>query len=888
MTTWRKAWSRLRTSVWRRAQDDRDLDDEIRFHLAQEARLRMEAGAAPGDAAAAARRDFGNVERVREVTRAMRTSSVFETLGQDLRFGIRLLRRSRAFAIFGTLSLALGIGAATTIFSLFDAIVLRTLPVAEPDRLVALSFAARGSRPNNFLTYPFFARLRDANTSFDGMFAWMTRRRLSAVLDGRTEIISALYASGGYHRTLGLRPAAGRLLTDDDDQPNGATSIVISHGYWQRRFAGNPSAIGTQVRLGEYTYTVVGVEPRGFTGPNVGSAPDVVLPLRASSHGSTGPQPWESTDWTWIEVVARLKAGITHDQAAHEATSLFRTIESTPTSPGAAPPLVFVEPGAHGGQSTLRRNYERQLRLMLLMLSAVVLLASLNVATLLLARAEARRDEIAMRFALGAGRLRIVRQMITEAGLVAVCGGTLGVLFAWWAGPVLLGIAVRDVSNFAIDLTPDVRVLAFALLMTACTCLLFGLFPAVRATRRVHAMSRSAVRTPHKRRLERGLVALQTAVSLVLLVFAALFVRSLQNVWARDPGYTRTNVAMFSTDAVLAGKKGEEARAVYRTILDRVRALPGVTHASVSTVAPVSTSYYFVGSVGRVGEQVLDGDRRIRVATNYLSPGYFATLGIPLVAGRDFDARDDASAPKVVIISERLASKFTGNAVGQTLGGPNADASEVVGIARDSRYANVKDAPRDVVYMPMFQHPGSAGYGPTYEIRYEGGTAAAMQAIRGVVADVDPALTIFNLNTLETYTKQSLSQDRLLAMSSTYVGGFALLLAAIGLYGLIAYAVGQRTPELGLRMALGSRPAAVRRLVLRDSAMTVIAGVVPGLGCAAWLVRYVRGQLVDLEPLDPAAFAAATLILAAVAFAAAWLPAWRASRIDPLVALRHE
>ena len=878
---------RLRQRLWHTAQDDRDLDDEIAFHLRQEEELRAGRGLANPDARIAARRDFGNIAAVKEVTRDMTGWHSLETLVRDLTFGVRLLRRSKGFAFFSIVTLALGIGATSAIFTLFNAIVLRPLPVRDPDRLIALSFVAGGSRQNNFLTYPLFDRLRAANTTLDGIFAWETRPRMSARVDGHNEIVSATFASGSYHDTLGLRAALGRLLAPTDDQPGHATSVVISYGYWQRRFSGDQAVIGKPVTFGDFTYTIVGVEPVGFLGTNLGRAADFTFPLRASTDGSTA-QPWNSPNWTWIEVMARLKAGTTHEQAAQELTSIFRSMGSGISAPSTAPPpTVFVETARGGGQSSIRRNYAQRLRLMLMMLAAVLLLSSLNLATLLLARGEARRDEIAMRLALGAGRGRLVRQLLTESALIAVVGGTLGLVLATWASQALLRVAMRDTAGIAIDLAPDARVLAFTIAAAALTCVFFGLLPALRATASVNAAWRHEVRSRRQRWLERTLVASQTAVSLVLLVFMALFVRSLQNLWARDPGYVRDNVALFATDAELAGRKGDDVRRTYLTLLDQLRALPGTTHAAVSTVAPVSTSSYFVGGVGRLGNKDFSGDRRIRVATNFLSPGYFATLGIPLVAGRDFDDRDDATSPKVVIISERLAAKFDGPAVGQSLES-SSGVAEVIGVAKDNRYATVKDAPRDVLYIPMFQGRGSVGYGPTFVVRHRTDSASALHAIRTVVTAVDPALPVFRLNTLEGYTRESLSQERLMAATSSYVGMFALLLASIGLYGLISYTVTERRPEIGLRMALGSSPQRIQALVVRDGAGMVLAGLVVGLLSAWWLVRFARDQIVDLQPLDPLSFALATAVLLIVAAGAAWLPALRASRIDPITALRHE
>jgi predicted permease len=879
---------RLRQRLWRTAQDERDLDDEIAFDLEHEAELLTERGDPIEQARARARRDFGNVALVKEVTRDMAGRRFFDTLARDLAFGVRLLRRSKTFAFFTTASLALGIGATSTMFSLFDAIVQRPLPVADPDRLVTLSFAAAGSRPNNFLTYPLFDRLRSASTTVEGLFAWTVRDRISVGIDGRPEIVSSAYASGSYHRTLGLRPALGRLLSDDDDRDGGATSIVISYGYWQRRFGGDPGVIGKQVRVNDVACTIVGVQPRGFTGTNVGAAPDLGFPLRAWSHGSTGPGPWKAADATWIEVMGRLKRGVRPEQAAQELTAIFRDLGAgVPSPPNAPPPTIFVEAGGTGGQSTIRNNYEQRLRVMLAMMGAVLLLASLNVATLLLARAEARRDEITMRLALGAGRGRIVRQLLTESALLAAAGGTLGLLLAWWASQALLRIAIRDTVGIGIDLTPDARVLGFTFAVCGATCVLFGLLPAIRATR-APAGARREVRHHRQPWLERLLVASQTAVSLVLLVFMALFVRSLNNLWARDPGYDRSNVALFSTDARLAGKTRDEAGAIYRNLLESLRAMPGVRRAALSTVAPISTTYYFVNVATRLGDLDFSGDRRLRVATNFFSTGYFETLGIPLVAGRDFEERDGVAAPKVAIISEHLAAKFNGPAVGQMLTW-SGGVAEVIGVARDTRYARLQNPPRDTIYLPLFQHtPGVLGYGPTFVVRYEGDTASILRSIRDTVAGIDPALTLFNLNTLESYTRESLSAERLIAAASTYIGGFALLLASIGLYGLMTYSVTERTAEIGLRMALGSSPERVRAMVLRSGAGTVLAGAAAGFALAVWLVGYAREQIVDLQPVDPPSFAIAATVLLAVASGAAWLPAMRASRIDPIAALRHE
>jgi predicted permease len=526
--------------------------------------------------------------------------------------------------------------------------------------------------------------------------------------------------------------------------------------------------------------------------------------------------------------------------------------------------------------------------MLLTMLAAVLLLAGLNVATLLLSRSDARQREITTRLALGAGRSRIVRQLLTEALMLTAIAGTIGLALTLWGSRALLRIAV-PADRLPIDLTLDYRIVAFTAAVALLTCLLFGLIPAVRATSPRPFLTTRQIGGGRRRRfVDRMLVATQVALSLVLLVAAGLFLRTLGNIWALDTGYDRVNVLMLSVDARLAGKHGKEVPNTYRRLLEELRTIPGARSVTVSAVRPVSDSYYFVSVVSQVGDRSLPNEQSIRVAYNNVAPGYFATLGIPFVAGRDFDDRDSRAAPRVAIISERMARHFRGNPVGQRIGDP-AGSHEVIGVVKDIRYARVKDAPREVLYFPMFQaSPRSMWWTPTFEIRHAGAAAGIVQLAREAVLRTDPGLTMFRVKTLESQTEESLSRERLLAMLTSYFGGFAVLLACIGLYGLMSYGVTQRTAEVGLRMALGAQPRAVRRLILRDAAATVIVGAVSGLAGALAAAQLVKAQLFGVEPHDPAALTLATVLLLAMAFAAAYLPARRASRIDPLAALRHE
>jgi predicted permease len=880
---------------------DADVDLEIRGHLETELEERITEGEDPAHASAAASRAFGNRMRAFEDTRAVWGWPAVEAFIQDVRYGGRLLRRAPGFALFAIVSLALGIGATTAIFTLFDAIVLRTLPVKEPDRLITMAFSTGGDRTNSNLPYPQFDRMRKDNRTLEGLFAISLLYRISIGSHGQSELGKGILASGDYYPTLGIQPALGRLLTPEDDRPGNGLA-VISYGCWQRRFGASPSAIGSAILINQVPFTVIGVEPREFLGERVGSTREVVIPMQARNLISPGKQPWDEAFSTWIELMGRLKPGVIAEQAERDLEPIFfrATADAAAKSSAAEranfervarQTRLFVTSGAGGIYSDLREGYQRWLRLLLWLLSAVMLMASLNVATLLLSRSEARRNEIATRLSLGAGRLRIVRQLLTESLLLAAGGAVGGIVIAWWGSRALLWVALPNQQELPLHLALDGRVFGFTIAMAAGTCLLFGLLPALRATasQRVGTFTREVSR---RRRglLDRSLVACQVALSVVLVVFAGLFLRSLGNLWAQDAGYNRANVLMFSVDAGLAGKKGAAAASLYGRLLEELRAEPGAQSVAVSSVRPVDDGYYLVDVVSHIGSRQL-GEDRIRIAHNHLSPGYFATLGVPLLAGRDFDHRDDGRASKVAIISETMAlRRFPGqNPVGQTITMHRTDTREIVGVARDVRYGNVKDAPRDVVYRPMFESDEKAiWYSPSFEIRYAGSLDEISRRVRAAASRVAPELTLFRMKTLEKQTEESFARERLLAMLTAYFGSFALLLACIGLYGLMSCVVTQRTPEIGLRMALGARPPSVQWLVLRESALMAVVGAGAGAAGAAGCVRLVRAQLYGVEPADPLTFTAAVSILLLLALAASYLPAARASRIDPVRALRSE
>ena len=819
-------------------------------------------------------------------------------LAQDLRLGARLLGRSRAFALFSVLSLALGIGAICAVFSLFHSIVLRVLPVPDAERLVVLSFTLSGGPPNSNLPYPHFARMRSDNRTLDGLFAWTDIPRVSVGFGGRSEPASAAGVTGDYYGTLRLKPALGRLLTADDDQPGHAAVAVLSHGYWQRRFGGSAAVLEQGILVNQVPFRVVGVEPARFAGVTVGSPAEVSVPIRARDLLDERPVPWSDPFATWIEVMGRLKPGTTLDQATQDLNLIFRRVNDDAAAAQAANSFAArvakeahlrVDAGARGGFSGLRNGYEHWLRLLLALLGAVHVLACLNVATLLLSRSETRRQEIATRLALGAGRWRIVRQLLTETGLVAALGGGLGVWLAWGGSRALLRLATASSSTLPVDLTPDVRVVGFTVAVAALSCLLVGILPALRSSSLAPGAPVREIGGPKSRLLDRTLVASQVALSLVLLVCAGLFLRSLASLWRADAGYDRRSVLMFSVDAHLAGRRGADVPASYWRLFEQLELVPGAASVAVSSVRPVSDSYYLVGTVTQVGARTLPDGEPIRIAYNNVSPGYFRTLALPLVSGRDFDRRDDADSPPVAIVSEKLARHFVGDPVGQRVRLGKSDLREVVGVARDSRYANVRDAPREVVYLPLWQaRPDGFWFAPSFEIRYAGPLPEILGRVRESVDRVDPQLVPFRVKTLEAQTQESLVRERLLALLTSFFGGFALLLACIGLYGLMACTVARRTSELSLRMALGASPARICRTVMAESVSTVTIGALAGLLAALGVARHLASQVHGLDPRDLRVLAGSTATLLVLVSLASYLPAHRASRIEPTTALRQE
>jgi predicted permease len=822
---------------------------------------------------------------------------------QDLRFGARMLAKSPGFTAVAALSLALGIGANTAIFSLIDAVLLKRLPVKQPEQLVVVGIDAfrQPDKVISSFSYPVFRELREKNSVFSGMFA---HDALLMFLSGggQTERVLGELVSGNFFSVLGVNPHLGRVFTEADDQTPGAHPVaVISYNFWQRRFGGDPQIVGRTINLNRYPFTVIGVAAQGFHGVEVGVAPDVRIPIMMDGQvrPMSGPPIFERRGNMWLAAMARLKPGVSIEQAQAGADAVFQVIREPDVRlvTGDSSDSRYFRSlrlrleSAKTGSSDLSRQFAQPLTVLMLLVGVVLLIACLNVANLLLARATARQKEIAVRLALGAGRFRLMRQLLTEGFLLSALGGALGFIFARWGTDVLLGFLPQGRIPTALEIKPDLRMLGFTLGLTILTGLLFGLAPAAQATRPdlIPALKQETASPSGRSRrweLRRLLVVLQVALSLVLLVGAGLFVRSLRNLRAVDDGYHTDQVVTMALDPAQSGYKIEQLRSFYAQLSERVAALPGVKSVTYTRNLPMGGGFSRIG-IEAQGYQPRPGEE-MAVLLNQTAPQFFGAFGIPLLMGRDFNTQDTPEAPKVVIVNESLARRFFGaeSPIGRRITLENYKDLEIVGVVADAKYRNLKEAAPQTAYIPYSQY-GVLGQRRLCA-RATGDAGALVAAIRREVRGLDPNLPVFNVKTFADQINESVSLERLVAMLSSFFGLFALLLAAIGLYGVMAYAVARRTREIGIRMALGARPGAVLWLAMRETLSLVFIGIVVGLPVALAASRLTEGLLFGLAPNDPLTVALATLALLASAALAGYLPARRAARVDPMVALRHD
>jgi predicted permease len=813
---------------------------------------------------------------------------------QDLRYGVRMLLKSPGFTAVALLSLALGIGANTALFSLMDAIFWRPLPVSHPEQLVSLVIPPPARGEPRFSPLALFGELQQGNQVFTGAIT-SGHDGLSLTVDGATERVMGQVVTGNYFSVLGVNAFRGRTFSAEIAQGAWAAEAVLSYDFWQRRFGGAASVVGKTIQLNGYPFTVVGISPPRFFGTEVGLSPEVRVPKLPDTLAQTMPAMPLLRLRRYATVLARLKPEVSLEQAqAAIEVAYQRLLRDDPqlsSNPRLRGTQIQLLPSPRG-TSSLRGQFGGPLTLLLVMVALVLLLACANLANLLLGRATARRQEFAVRLAIGAGRARLVRQLLTESLLISFLGGALGVALAYWGVNILFGFLPQNHLHTWLEVKPDLRALGFTFGVAVLTGILFGLAPALQATRLNLVPALKCGSAGERRRridLRQALVVAEVALSLLLLIGAALFVRTLQNLQAVNAGFEAEQVLLFTMKHVHERYTPAQLRNFCRELLERVEGLPGVRSAGLAGTGPFS---------GRedtppvaVPESQSQAEGPDHVIVDRVSPRFFESLGVPLLAGRDFSFADQEGAPKTAIIDETVAHNlFSGvNPLGRRIAigrAPNVTEFEIIGVVKATKYKSLREEAQGAVYLSLLQ--GDRPWMPTLHVRTTNSTAALTAAVRQVFQALDKDLPVFNVKTFERQLNESLAQDRLVATLSSFFGILAALLAAIGLYGVMAYAVASRTRELGIRLALGAEPRNIRWLVLRETLRLVALGMLIGLSVALAGTRLIASLLFGLTPTDPLTIALASLLMLAVAALAGYLPARKASRVDPMTALRCE
>ena len=837
-------------------------------------------------------------------------------LFQDIRFGLRQLRNSVGFTSVAVLTLALGIGANTAIFSLLNAMLLRSLPVEEPQQLVLFGKGtwrgSIGSLPNRswqLFSYPFFREFRQKNQAYSDVAAvssilFATHGRVAGGTN--LEKIDAELVSGSFFRTLGVRPLLGRVLTDSDDQIIGGHPVAVaSYSWWQKRFGKRPDAVGKPVTIGGTIYTVIGVAPSEFFGVSVGQAPDVWIPLAMEKEISPGWNGLEKNLFQSLHIVGRRKSEVGIEQANANTNLLFKQMLHEYVGPQPSQQQlndiehaqIALTPAATG-LSELREQFSSPLKILMAVVGLVLLVACANVANLLLARATARRREIAVRMSIGAARWRVIRQLLVESALLGISGGVLGACFAWWAMHLLLTMVSTSGDLVPLHVSLDLTVLWFTTLVGILTVLLFGTVPSFYATRLELAPSLKEGRGTTSGRstnlLARGLVISQIAVSLVLLVGAGLFLRSLVNLTNLDTGFNKRNVLMTSAD-VTGARYQEDARleSMMQQVEDRVSALPGMHGASFAFSVFGGGWTNIVRVPGRP-----TNEHDAEVFHNIVGPRYLEAMGMPIVLGRGLRPQDSSASKRVAVINETMAREyFSGESPlgrtftinGEGLGGDAHQAEwqniEVVGVVKDAKYVQLDEKPTAAAFYPHAQH---VGYLYNFVARYNGDSQVASRAIAKTINSIDPNLPLDDFSTMAQIVDDSVLNHRVVGQLCAFFGLLAVLLACIGLYGLMSYGVTRRTNEFGVRLALGANRRNVTWLVLRETLSLVLLGLAIGISAVSVVTRFVASFLFDLKPYDAVSLGSAIFVMTAVALLAGYLPARRAARVDPMVALRYE
>jgi predicted permease len=925
---------------------EQELADEIQSHLEMQIEDNQRLGMGPDEARYAALRKFGGVEQVKEIYRDRRGLPFMETFLRDLGYGGRMLRRTPIITTVAILSLALGIGANTALFSVVDAVLLKTLPVEAPDRLVVFEWqAGRRFRTNgmsgtsnvdvppdmrglSLFRYEVFEKMQQARNAtgsespLSDLFAFGPISELTAKVGDQPEIVNGQAVSAGYYTGLQVQPSLGRAITDEDDRSGAAPVVVISDQFWQERFRANPAVIGQQLLLNKQSFTIIGVTPPAFTGTlQVDYQPAVTIPLAVEplvlGENSNLGRASEPGVW-WLNLMGRLKPGATYEQARESLNGTFQSaaLEVMPqprkvNQPAPAQldakdyPRLLSESGSRG-MPDVRKGYAPTIYGLFIVVALVLLIACANLANLLLARAALRGPEISVRLAVGAGRWRLIRQLLTESLLLAALGGTVGVFFAFWGKSVLLTLTDKETGLLpsGVDLSLNWRVLVFTLVVSLLTGLLFGLTPAWRATSLdlTTALKQSRRTTGTVSRLSKGLLVLQVALSFLLLIGAGLFIRTLYNLQRVNLGFNQENLLVFRLQPEDSGYKDERLLQFYQQLFTRLDHLPAVRAATFGRVELIANDNWF-------NDFLLPGETETTAAERdtmrqMVRENYFATMEIPFLRGREFTVQDDQHAPSVAIVNQTFVRKFfpDPDVLGKRVTFlDNKREVEIVGVVADTKYENQREEIQPLLYTPWRQEGAAIGE-MHFVLRTAGEPTTLANTVRQVVHELDSNLPVTEIGTQSARAQATLGQERLYARLLGFFGGVALLLAAIGLFGVLAYSVGQRTKEIGIRMAFGAQMTSVLRLVIWQGMKLVLLGLAVGaltwyalnrllqsqyFGPETWQRRMTQ-QLYGINATDPLTLIVIGSLLTLVALIACWLPARRAAKVDPLVALRYE
>jgi predicted permease len=904
----------MRWPFRRRKQHDRDLNDEVAFDLAAEAEERIRSGIPREQAERESRRDFGNVLLLKEDVREVWGWTWLERLGQDLCYGWRTLRQNPLFTVMAVLSLALGIGATTVIFSAVNGLLLKTVPVSHPENLVRIRWTGANDMMNgqssygyiekgggSTLSYPMYQELRASNQTLSDLIAFApSGNQLNVIADGQAEIGTGLLVSGNYYGVLGVAPELGRVITPEDDRAAAVPVAVISSAYWRGRFGADPRIVGKAITVNSVEVTIIGVIPSAFTGiQRAGDdLPDVTFPLALDMPLGGRARLSTATEW-WVEVMGRLRPGFTPQQVQGNLDGVFQQTSQdgwnsylgslTPAQRSLSRyqnrtkvPHLLVDSGSRGMYLPSPADIQ-PVTILSIVVVLILLIVCANVANLLLSRAATRQKEISVRLSLGATRLRLIRQLLTESVLLSAIGGLLGMLVTYWGRTLIPGITTEKAQI-------DWRVFGFMAALSLLTGIAFGLAPALRATRSNLAGDlKEAGRSISGTRslLSKSLIVAQVAISLVLLIAAGLFLQTLGNLKGVDVGFNSRNILMFRLNPSLNGYDQSRIASIYQQISESLRSIPGVRTVSL-TNRPQLKNGNSAESIFVQGHEAEHAGDNLIMRTA-VSPDFFAAMGIPLLVGRVPTERDDLAAPKVAVINEAAARKYFAGAspVGQRFGyfAEGSGVTEVIGVVRDAKYNSLRDPAPPIQYVPLLQQKFSS---VIFVLRTAPEPTSVLGAVRSAVRQVDPNLPLTDVSTQTERIEELFGQERVFAVAYTVFGVLALLLACIGLFGLMSYSVARRTNEMGIRMALGAQASVVIRLVMRESLILVFLGVIVGLSAALAASRLITTLLFGLSSTDVGTIAVAVTIMIVVSVLAGYLPARRASRVDPLTALRYE